>query len=104
VPGNVPFYAFPTPASPSYDSATFPGVEALNSNQLRQGLSAGPKVSLTYRDQSGYGVELSYFYILGLSAANARPRRSGRLAGYEGRPRIFLTKPWNGKTPRTSTA
>ena len=66
VSGGVPFYA------PSgYDSATYPGAEALNSDQFRQGLSAGPKLSLTYRDNSGYGVELSYFNVLGLSAAKA---------------------------------
>ncbi len=71
VPGTVPFYGFPPPAPPLYDSATYPGFEALNSNQLRQGFAAGPKLSLTYRDGSGYGVELSYFDILGLSASKA---------------------------------
>ena len=69
VPGDVPFVTIP-PAT-GYDSATYPGVEALNSNQLGQGFSAGPKLSLTYRDNSGYGVELSYFDVLGLSAAKA---------------------------------
>jgi hypothetical protein len=71
VPGDVPFYVYPTPTPPSYDSATYPGVEALNSDQFRQGFSAGPKLSLTYHDDSGYGVELSYFDVLGLSAAKA---------------------------------
>jgi len=53
VPGTVPF------------DATFftPGTEAFNSNQFRQGFSAGPKVGLTYRGDSGYGVELSYFNV-----------------------------------------
>ncbi len=71
VPGDVPFYVYPTPTPPSHDSATYPGVEALNSDQFRQGFSAGPKLSLTYHDDSGYGVELSYFDVLGLSAAKA---------------------------------
>jgi hypothetical protein len=66
VPGSVPFYVPPAP-----DSATYPGGEALNSDQFRQGFSAGPKLSLTYHDPSGYGVELSYFSVLGLSAAKA---------------------------------
>jgi hypothetical protein len=69
VPGNVPFLTVPPAAG--YDSATYPSVEALNSNQLREGFSAGPKLSLTYRDDSGYGVELSYFDVLGLSGAKA---------------------------------
>ena len=69
VPGNVPFFAVP-PAT-GYDLATYPGVEAFNSNQFREGFSAGPKLSLTYRDDSAYGVELSYFDVLGLSAAKA---------------------------------
>jgi len=52
VPGVVPFWA----------TSIVPGTEALNSNQF-QGFSAGPKISLTYHDDSGYGVELSYFNI-----------------------------------------
>jgi hypothetical protein len=66
VPGKVPFYN-----PPYYDTSTASGVEALNSDQFRQGFSAGPKLSLTYHDDSGYGVELSYFDVLGLSAAKA---------------------------------
>jgi len=70
VPGTVPFYAFP-PAPPLYDTAIYPGFEALNSNQLRQGFAAGPKLGLTYRDPSGLGFELTYFDVLGFSAARA---------------------------------
>jgi hypothetical protein len=57
VPGDVPFLA------------TFitPGTEVFNSNQIQQGLSAGPKVSLRYRDDSGFGVELSYFNVFNQS-------------------------------------
>ncbi len=62
VPGDVPFY------KPPYDTSTAPGVEAFNSNQFRQGFSAGPKISLTYHDDSGYSVELSYFNIFDQSA------------------------------------
>ena len=69
VPGNTPFVT--VPPTPGYDSATYPGVAALNSDQFREGFSAGPKLSLTYRDDSVYGVELSYFDVLGLSAATA---------------------------------
>jgi hypothetical protein len=63
VPGTVPFF------NPPYDTSTAPGVEASNSNQFRQGFSAGPKISLTYHDDSGYGVELSYFNIFDQSAS-----------------------------------
>jgi hypothetical protein len=43
--------------------------EALNSNQLWQGFSAGPKISVTYHDESGYGAEFSYFNIFTQSGA-----------------------------------
>jgi hypothetical protein len=45
-----------------------PGVEALNSNQFT-GVAAGPKVSLTYRADSGISVELSYFNIFDQGAS-----------------------------------
>ncbi len=60
-PGVTPFFL----------TSSAPGVEALNSNQFQQGFSAGPKVSLIYRDDSGYGAELSYFNIFDQSAAKA---------------------------------
>jgi opacity protein-like surface antigen len=66
VPGDVPFYS-----ASGFDSATYPGAEALNSDQFRQGFAAGPKLNLTYHDPSGYGAELSYFSVVGLSAAKA---------------------------------
>jgi hypothetical protein len=53
VPGLVPFP----------DTATAPGIEAFNSNQFQQGFSAGPRISLNYHGDSGYGAELSYFNI-----------------------------------------
>lgn len=61
VPGTVPF------------NATFfvPGAEAFNSNQFRQGFSAGPKITLTYHGESGYGVELSYFNVFDQRATRA---------------------------------
>jgi hypothetical protein len=68
VPDNVPYYL---PSGPGYDSGTYPGVEALNSNQFWQGLAAGAKLSLTYHGDSGYGAELSYFSVLGLNATKA---------------------------------
>jgi hypothetical protein len=63
VPGSVPWL---WPFGP--DTSNSPGVEALNSNQLGQDLSAGPRIGLTYRADSRYGAEASYFNILGLSA------------------------------------
>ena len=64
VPGTIPFF------NPPYiDTLTARGVEAFNSNQFRQGFSAGPKISLTYHGDSGYGVELSYFNIFDQSAS-----------------------------------
>jgi len=62
VPGDVPFF------KPPHDTSNAAGVEAFNSNQFRQGFSAGPKMSLTYHGDSGYGVELSYFNIFNQSA------------------------------------
>ena len=61
VPGDVPFIA----------TAIVPGTEAFNSNQFQQGFSAGPKVSLIYHGDSGFGAELSYFNIFNQSATNA---------------------------------
>jgi len=63
VPGGVPYHA-----PPGLDSSTYPGAEALNSDQFWQRLAAGPKLGLTYHGDSGYGAELSYFSVLGLSA------------------------------------
>ena len=60
-PGAAPFYA----------TSIAPGAEAFNSNQFQRGFSAGPKVSLMYHDDSGYGVELSYFSIFNQSATKA---------------------------------
>jgi hypothetical protein len=68
VPDNVPYYL---PSGPGPDSGTYPGAEALNSNQFWQRLAAGAKLSLTYHGDSGYGAELSYFGVLGLSATKA---------------------------------
>jgi hypothetical protein len=60
VPGSEPFYR------------TFidTGPEAFNSNQFQQGFSAGPKIDLIHRGDSGYGVELSYFNIFNQSATH----------------------------------
>jgi hypothetical protein len=61
VPGDVPFIA----------TAIVPGTGAFNSNQFQPGFSAGPKVSLIYHGDSGFGAELSYFNIFNQSATNA---------------------------------
>ena len=53
------------------DTATTPGTEAFNSSQFQQGFSAGPKVDLIYRGNSGYGAELAYFNIFNQSATKA---------------------------------
>ncbi len=49
-------------------SAAASAAGAFNSNQFWQGFSAGPKVSVTYHDPSGVGVEFSYFNIFTQSA------------------------------------
>jgi hypothetical protein len=60
LPGNMQFAAT--------QNASALAAEAFNSNQFWQGFSAGPKVSLTYHDESGVGVEFSYFNISTQSA------------------------------------
>ncbi len=52
-------------------TSILPGTEALNSNQFRQGYSAGPNIALIYHDDSGHGAELSYFNIFDQSATKA---------------------------------
>ncbi len=49
-------------------NASASAAEAFNSNQFWQGFSAGPKISVTYHDDSGYGAEFSYFNIFTQSA------------------------------------
>ncbi|WP_420131133.1 hypothetical protein [Rhodopseudomonas sp.] len=66
VPGDVPWW---TPVGPN--TSNVPGVEVLNSNQLHQRLAAGPRIAVSYSDPSGYGVELSYFNVLGLKASRS---------------------------------
>jgi hypothetical protein len=61
VPGTEPFLR----------TLTATGPEAFNSNQFQQGYSAGPKIDLIYRGDSGYGVELSYFNMFNQSATHA---------------------------------
>lgn len=68
VPGRVPFNR----------TRTHRGTEAFNSNQFQQGFSAGPKIRLMYHDDSGYGMDLSYFGIFNQSTTKVigpdRPR------------------------------
>ncbi len=49
-------------------TASNPGVEVFNSNQFDQGIGVGPKLTLNYLDDSGYGLELLYFNVLNLNA------------------------------------
>jgi hypothetical protein len=49
------------------ETASAPGVEVFNSNQFEQGIGVGPKFTLNYLDDSGYGLELSYFNVLNLN-------------------------------------
>ena len=60
VPGTVPFIT----------TFTTPGVEAFNSDQFRQGFSAGPKIGLLYRLDADTSVEVSYFNIFSQSASS----------------------------------
>lgn len=66
VPGDVYWFT-----QTGINTTNYPGVEALNSSELGQGLAPGPRLSLSYRDPSGYGFELSYFNVVGLTAAKA---------------------------------
>jgi hypothetical protein len=61
VPGTEPFYRTFTDTGPA----------AFNSSQFQQGFSAGPKIGLTYRGDSGYGAELIYFNIFDQGASSA---------------------------------
>jgi hypothetical protein len=61
VPGTEPFYRTFTDTGPA----------AFNSSQFQQGFSAGPKIGLTYRGDSGDGAELSYFNIFDQGASSA---------------------------------
>jgi hypothetical protein len=61
LPGGMTWLATQTAAASA--------VESFNANQFWQGFSAGPKVSVTYHDESGFGVEFSYFNIFTQSAA-----------------------------------
>ena len=65
-PADTPFFS-----QSGANTANTPGVEAFNSNQFQQGLSAGPKVGLIYLGDSGYGAELAFFSVPGLNAAKA---------------------------------
>jgi hypothetical protein len=49
-------------------TASSPGVEVFNSNQFEQDIGVGPKITLNYLDDSGYGFELSYVSVLNLNA------------------------------------
>lgn len=60
VPGTEQFLA----------TSHVPGVEALNSNQLN-GFSAGPRISVIYHGDSGYGAELTYFNVFDQGATRA---------------------------------
>ena len=61
--------AVPRAAAPNFgDVFTTPGAEILNSNDLRQGFSSGPRVGLIRHGDSGYDLELSYFQIDGWSS------------------------------------
>ncbi|MCK7476058.1 MAG: hypothetical protein MZV49_27005 [Rhodopseudomonas palustris] len=66
VPGDVYWFT-----QTGTNTSNYPGLEVLNSNQLGQRLAAGPRLSLSYRDPSGYGFELSYFNVVGLTASKA---------------------------------
>ncbi|MEI8186326.1 MAG: hypothetical protein WCG19_06500 [Chlorobiaceae bacterium] len=52
------------------DTANAPTTEVFNSNQFQQDAAAGPKFTVDYRGDSGYGFELSYFNVQNLNATN----------------------------------
>jgi hypothetical protein len=47
-----------------------PASEVFNSNQFQQGRAVGPKFTLDYIGDSGYGFQLSYFNVQNLNASN----------------------------------
>ena len=47
-----------------------PASEIFNSNQFQQGRAVGPKFTLDYIGDSGYGFQLSYFNVQNLNASN----------------------------------
>ena len=51
-------------------TANMSATEAFNSNQFEQGSAAGPKLTLNYLGDSGYGLELSYFNVSNLNSSN----------------------------------
>ena len=57
-------------ATPFINTQTASGDEAFNANQF-QTFSVGPKVSVAYHDDSGYGAELAYFNVFDQSDTNA---------------------------------
>lgn len=50
---------------------TTPGTEVLNSSDLQQGFSGGPRIDLIRHGDSGYDLEVSYFQIGGWSSDRA---------------------------------
>ena len=59
------------PGSSSFaQTASIPASEVFNSNQFQQGSAVGPKLTLDYLGDSGYGFELSYFNVNNLNASN----------------------------------
>ncbi len=61
VPGDVSFSKVPST----------PGAQVLNSNDLQQGFSTGPRLGLIYHGDSGYGLELSYFQSIDWNTSRA---------------------------------
>ena len=83
-------------------------VGAFNSNQFWQGFSAGPKVSLTYHDPSGVGVEFSYFNIFTQSATKTVGPHQSDDAGLAGHVRAWFVLanagfPYQGMAWKDST-
>ena len=52
-----------------YSTAVENGAEAFNSNQFQQGFAVGPKLTLTYHADAGYGMEVSYFSVANMTAS-----------------------------------
>ncbi|MGA9822329.1 MAG: BBP7 family outer membrane beta-barrel protein [Desulfobaccales bacterium] len=50
---------------------TTPGTEALNTNNLRQGFSPGPKIGVIRHGDSGFDLELLYFQTAGWSSTGS---------------------------------
>jgi hypothetical protein len=100
VSGNQVWYSMTQPNSSNSAYAT----ELFNSNQFNYGYQVGPKITINYRDDSGVGLELSYFNVLNLNGTNTTGPNGNWLTMYAPGP-FWQTQdsPNQGMTWRSTT-